>query len=141
GDPLYSHSNRFRNGRRNLRFLLPGTLETAGDPEAELLSLLPERFGEWEALDRAQYLEVRTFLEGYLLPSQGDRMLRAAGVDGRYPFLDHRVAEFAARLPARLRLHGLEEKYLLRRAVSPLLPAAIGRREKQPYRAPLLRPF
>lgn len=141
GDPLYSHSNRFRNGRRNLRFLLPGALEAAGDPEAELLSLLPERFGEWEALDRAQYLEVRTFLEGYLLPSQGDRMLRAAGVDGRYPFLDHRVAEFAARLPARLRLHGLEEKYLLRRAVSALLPAAIGRREKQPYRAPLLRPF
>jgi asparagine synthase (glutamine-hydrolysing) len=76
-----------------------------------------------------------------LLSSQGDRMLMGNSVEGRFPFLDYRVAEFAARLPDRLRLQGLQEKYLLRKAVAPLLPKNIGRREKRPYRSPVLQAF
>jgi asparagine synthase (glutamine-hydrolysing) len=68
-------------------------------------------------------------------------MLMGNSVEGRFPFLDHRVAEFAARLPDGAKLRGLEEKYLLRRAVRPLLPAHVVRREKRPYRAPILRAF
>jgi len=51
------------------------------------------------------------------------------------------VAEFAARLPDGAKLAGLREKHLLRRAVKPLLPADIVKREKRPYRAPILRAF
>lgn len=68
-------------------------------------------------------------------------MLMANSVEGRFPFLDVHVAEFAAELPERLRLRDLEEKYLLRRSVSPILPTEITRRPKRPYRAPILRPF
>jgi asparagine synthase (glutamine-hydrolysing) len=56
------------------------------------------------------------FLSNYLLSSQGDRMAMANSVEGRYPFLDHRVIEFASRLPAKLKLNGLNEKYILKKA-------------------------
>ena len=60
----------------------------------------------------------------------------AASVEGRYPFLDHRLIEFAGRLPSRWKIRGLREKYILRRAVGDWLPPGIALRTKQPYRAP-----
>jgi asparagine synthase (glutamine-hydrolysing) len=75
-------------------------------------------------------------MTGYLLGSQGDRMAMANAVEGRFPFLDHRVIEFANRLPPHLKLRGLTEKYLLRKSMAGLLPEAVRRRTKQPYRAP-----
>ena len=69
---------------------------------------------------KAQYLEIATFFEGYLLHSQGDRMLMGHSIEGRFPFVDVRLAELAARLPDSLRLRGLQEKYALRRAVARL---------------------
>lgn len=140
-DPLYSHHNRLRNGSRNLRFMSPEARAAAGDSADALLAVLPEGFTDFGPLGQAQYLETVTFMQGYLLHSQGDRMLMGNGVEGRFPFLDHRVAEFAMSLPARLRLNGLEEKYLLRRAVTPIVPQQVTKRSKRPYRAPLLRPF
>jgi asparagine synthase (glutamine-hydrolysing) len=121
-----------------------GVLEDAtlqGDSKQRLLNYLPDNFSRFSNLSKAQYLEIHTFLSGYLLSSQGDRMLMGNSVEGRFPFLDYRVAEFAARLPDRLRLQGLQEKYLLRKAVAPLLPKNIGRREKRPYRSPILQAF
>lgn len=143
-DPLYSHRPRFRTTARNLRFLSPGALAAAGrvgDPEARVLARLPEGFGSMGPLGQAQYLEITTFLTGFLLHSQGDRMLMANGVEGRFPFLDVRVAEFAASLPERLRLRDLREKYLLRKSLAKVLPDEINRRPKRPYRAPILRAF
>jgi asparagine synthase (glutamine-hydrolysing) len=60
----------------------------------------------------------------------------AHAVEGRFPFLDHRVAEFAASLPPHLKMRALNEKYLLKRAANGIVPPAIIRRNKQPYRAP-----
>jgi asparagine synthase (glutamine-hydrolysing) len=143
-DPLYSHRPRFEHAARTLRFLAPGTLEAGhapGDPTSSVCARLPSDFQSYGTLGRAQYLEIITFLTGYLLHSQGDRMLMGNSVEGRFPFLDHRVAEFAARLPDSAKLPGLREKYVLRQAVRPLLPADIVRREKRPYRAPILRAF
>ncbi len=143
-DPLYSHRIRMRNTGRNVRFLRTDVREAVahgGSAETELLAALPGDFGDQGPLGRAQYLEIRTFMEGYLLHSQGDRMLMGHSVEGRFPFLDYRVAEFAAALPERLRLRDLEEKYLLRRSVLPLLPREIAEREKRPYRAPIVRAF
>ncbi len=143
-DPLYSHRPRFRTTARNLRFLSPevrASAESVGDPEERLIASLPPDFGAMGKLGQAQYLEINTFLSGFLLPSQGDRMLMGSSVEGRFPFLDVNVAEFAASLPERLRLNGIREKYLLRKAMAPLLPKAINERPKRPYRAPILRPF
>ena len=143
-DPLYSHRPRFKTTARNQRFLSPevrASVEAAGRPEDRLVARLPAAFAAMGPLGQAQYLEITTFLEGYLLHSQGDRMLMANSVEGRFPFLDVHVAEFAARLPERLRLRDLQEKYLLRKAVAPLLPDAVARRPKRPYRAPILRAF
>ena len=58
-------------------------------------------------------------------------------VEGRFPYLDFRVAELSTKLPDSLRLRGLHEKYALRRAVARYLPEQIVRRAKQPYRAPI----
>jgi asparagine synthase (glutamine-hydrolysing) len=68
-------------------------------------------------------------------------MAMAHSVEGRFPFLDHRVIEFAGRLPARLKLRALNEKYLLKRAGGHLVPESVSRRPKQPYRAPDARSF
>src|SRR5690606_23292794 len=119
-DPLYSHRLRFANGTRNLRFMTPAFMADAqrsAAPEDVLLGHLPAGFDAMTGLGKAQQLEVTTFLTGYLLQSQGDRMLMGNSVEGRFPFLDHRLAEFAARLPDRLRLNGLQEKYLLRKSL------------------------
>ena len=90
----------------------------------------------WDPLSRGQWLEMTTLLAGYILASQGDRMLMANSVEGRFPFLDPDVVEFANALPARHKLFGLDEKYLLKRAFADLVPDEIIHRPKQPYRAP-----
>src|SRR5688500_16354789 len=145
GHPLYSHQPRFDHAARGLRVfhrdVLAASLTSSGDPRERLIARLPAEFGSWSTLARAQYLEIATFMCGYLLHSQGDRMLMGNSVEGRFPFLDYRVAEFAARLPDAMKLRGLREKHVLRSAVAPLLPREITDREKRPYRAPILRAF
>jgi asparagine synthase (glutamine-hydrolysing) len=60
----------------------------------------------------------------------------ANAVEGRFPFLDHRLVELAAQIPPRLKLRGLTEKHVLREAARTLVPARMAARPKQPYRAP-----
>jgi asparagine synthase (glutamine-hydrolysing) len=98
--------------------------------------MLPEGYARWDPLCQAQYLETAILMPGYILSSQGDRMAMAHSVEGRFPFLDHRVAELAAQIPPRWKMKGLNEKYVLKRAVRGLVPDAVLRRTKQPYRAP-----
>ncbi len=92
-------------------------------------------------MERAQFLEMSIFLPQYLLSSQGDRVAMAHSIEGRYPFLDPRLVEFANRLPARLKLRGLREKYLLRKVARKFLPERIVERRKRAYRAPIHRSF
>jgi asparagine synthase (glutamine-hydrolysing) len=106
------------------------------DARAELLATLPDGFGGWSHLGQDQYLEVRTLLAGYILASQGDRMLMANSVEGRFPFLDADVVELANSLPDEHKLRVLDEKHVLKRMSNGLIPASIARRKKQPYRAP-----
>jgi asparagine synthase (glutamine-hydrolysing) len=136
--PLYSHLLRFANGARAARVLRPTPGgATVDDLVNELERATPPAFAQFTPLGRAQYLEIATFLTGYLLHAQGDRMLMGNSVEGRFPYLDHRVAEFAASLPDRYRLLGLTEKHILRHATTGLVPDSIRRRVKQPYRAPI----
>jgi asparagine synthase (glutamine-hydrolysing) len=137
-DPLFSHLPRFLIGSRIKDFYTTEFKSgLAGiDVIGELRSSLPARFFGWSSLNQAAYLEMTTLLSNYLLSSQGDRMAMAHGVEGRFPFLDHRLFEFAAALPTSSRLRGLREKEILRRWSTRVLPAGIKARGKQPYRAP-----
>lgn len=103
---------------------------------ADFLGTLPEAFPRWSALAQDQHIEIRTLLAGYLLSSQGDRMLMAHSVEGRFPFLDQDVVALADSLPARYKLRALDEKHVLKRAARGVVPNAILERRKQPYRAP-----
>lgn len=140
--PEYSHLLRWRNGRRNCRFLSQEVQnQLAKQPDPELQALLPRNGERWAPLSRAQFIEIKIFLSQYLLSSQGDRMAMAHSVEGRFPFLDPRVVEFCNRLPPRLKLRALKEKYLLKKLGLRWLPPEICQRPKRPYRAPIHRSF
>jgi asparagine synthase (glutamine-hydrolysing) len=111
------------------------------DGYAEVRHLLPPGYARWDGFCQAQYLEATHLLPGYILSSQGDRMAMAHSVEGRFPFLDYRVVEFAARIPPRLKMKVLNEKYLLKRCARGLVPPSVLARSKQPYRAPEGRCF
>jgi asparagine synthase (glutamine-hydrolysing) len=140
--PFYSHAIRWGNTARIRRFLAhqPETSAITGRGY-QLPPPPPPHFFEWSHLAQAQYLEMRIFLAQYLLSSQGDRMAMAHSVEGRFPFLDHRVVEFCNQLPPRLKLRGLTEKWLLKQLGRKLVPTDIWQRPKQPYRAPIHRSF
>ncbi len=140
GSPFYSHQLRWANTARLRRFL-DHPNGGRGLRNAEHPIELPAGFAEWSSLSQAQYLEMVTFLSPYLLSSQGDRVAMAHSVEGRYPFLDYRVVEFCNRLPADMKLRGLNEKWLLRRLAQALVPDEIRRRTKRPYRAPIQASF
>ena len=136
--PYFAHIPRWTTTRRAWQFFSPELKASlAGfDPYRAFLDFAPNAATRWSGLARDQYAEAHTLLSGYLLASQGDRMAMASSIEGRFPFLDHRVIEFANRLPPRYKLRGLTEKYILKKAVRGLLPETIRRRTKQPYRAP-----
>lgn len=104
--------------------------------EEKIANLFPEQAKKWHPFHRAQYLEIKTLMSCYLLTSQGDRMLASNSVEGRFPFLDHTLIEFANRLPPKVKMKAMKEKNLLRKMAANYLPPAISQRHKQPYRAP-----
>jgi len=138
-DPFYAHRIRWNNTAWTLRLLAPD-VRAAADParmEADILAHLPEGWRNWNALSRAQLVEMDSFLTPYLLASQGDRVAMANSIEVRYPFLDPDVVDFCNALPPRLKMLGLRDKLPLRRIAKDLLPAEIGQRPKRPYRAPM----
>jgi asparagine synthase (glutamine-hydrolysing) len=127
-----------------VRSLYRSEIGSAIGPDETLDALrrrLPAGFGGWEDLDRAAWLEVTTLLEPYLLSTQGDRVSMAHGVEGRYPFLDHRVYAHSVDLAADRKLSETDDKIALRDLARDLLPDEIAVRGKQPYRAPEVTPF
>jgi asparagine synthase (glutamine-hydrolysing) len=136
--PGFAHATRWQAAAALQRLFSPELRRAAQpvDVTARLLASLPEDFSRWSFLAQDQYLEVRTLLSGYLLASQGDRMLMGHSVEGRFPFLDAEVVELANSLPARYKLRVLDEKHVLKRSARGLIPDEILRRPKQPYRSP-----
>jgi len=104
--------------------------------EIKIAALFPSEAVSWHSFHRAQYLEIKTLMSGYLLNSQGDRMLARNSVEGRFPYLDHNLIEFANRLPPKIKMKAMREKNILRKMAQRYLPPEIGQRHKQPYRAP-----
>lgn len=142
-DPIASHATRIAATgavRALYRPEVAAELSSRRGLEA-LRDSLPEGFAARDPLERAAWLEVRTLLGPYLLATQGDRMAMAHGVEGRFPFLDHRVVACAGELPPARKLDGLRDKVALRELAAGLLPAEIAERPKQPYKAPEVEPF
>lgn len=142
--PYYSHLIRWQNTAQIKSLFTPEFRAKMGTEEealAELDAYLDPDMMQWHPLSRAQYLETVLFMSGYLLSSQGDRMMMGASIEGRFPFLDHRLVEFAATIPPRHKLRHLREKHVLRAAFRDLIPERIAERPKQPYRAPISRCF
>ncbi len=138
GLATFAHGPRWATTQRTWQFFSAPMRAELGDPDASarLLTRLPAEVSRYHPMGRDQYVEAHTLLTGYLLSSQSDRVAMAHSVEGRFPFLDHRLIEFANRLPPTLKIRGLTEKFILRRAMRGLLPEDVATRTKQPYRAP-----
>jgi asparagine synthase (glutamine-hydrolysing) len=136
--PIFAHVPRWTTSQRALGLLSPAWRAEIGgfNPLDAFEATLPANIRDWSPLAQDQYVEAKSLLAGYLLSSQGDRVAMANSIEGRVPYLDHRVIEFANRLPPSFKIRGMTEKYLLRRALADLLPDDIVNRTKQPYRAP-----
>lgn len=103
--------------------------------------ILPDNYNSWTLLQKNQFLEMKTLLSGYLLSSQGDRMSMAHSVEGRYPFLDHRLVEKVFYFQDKLKLKGFSQKHLLKESFKQTIPTSIIQRPKMPYQAPDLKSF
>jgi asparagine synthase (glutamine-hydrolysing) len=141
--PFYSHILRWKNTSGIQNFFsedLKSNLNNHDNYE-DVRKILPPCFDHYGRLNKSQWLETVIFMSSYLLSSQGDRVSMANSVEGRYPFLDYRVMEFAAKLPPDYKMHGLNEKYILKRMINGRLPESILKRPKQAYRAPIAHSF
>lgn len=104
-------------------------------------NVLPGNYSAWSLLQKNQFIEMRTLLSGYLLSSQGDRMSLAHGIEGRYPFLDHRLIELLFSYPDEFKLNGSIQKFLLKECYQDAIPKSIIERPKRPYMAPDFKSF
>ncbi len=74
-----------------------------------------------DALNQSLYLWSKTVMAGYILTMLGDRMEMGHSIEGRVPFLDHKVVELVASQPVNQKIRGMTEKYVLREAVKDVI--------------------
>jgi len=141
--PFYSHALRWNNTSNIQNYFSDNLRSNINnyDQYEVVRRMLPEGFDNYDRLNKSQWLESSIFMSSYLLSSQGDRVAMANSVEGRYPFLDYRVMEFAAKLPPDFKMHGLNEKFVLKRMMKNRLPESVLKRPKQAYRAPISSSF
>jgi asparagine synthase (glutamine-hydrolysing) len=113
--------------------LVPAALG-GGDPYAPSLAYFQQVNGRSGLLGRLLHTDIKTYLVELLMKQ--DQMSMSASIESRVPFLDHKLVEFAARLPDRLKLRGLTTKRILREAIRGLLPEEILTRRKMGFPVP-----
>ena len=135
-DALYLDGFAVFSRLRQASLLTDDAMDAAGraDPYAVARRLLDECDAR-STLDRLLYLDTKTYLHELLMKQ--DQMSMSASIESRVPFLDHPLVEFAASLPARMKLRGGTTKYVLRRAMRHRLPAAILERPKMGFPVPI----
>jgi asparagine synthase (glutamine-hydrolysing) len=104
------------------------------DPWAAALAAIEPKGGDW--LSAIQYSDLESYLPLDIL-TKVDRMTMAHSIEARPPLLDHKLVEFAATVPAHIRLRGGTTKYLLKRAMRGILPDGIIDRPKHGFAVPL----
>lgn len=131
---LFSHEIRYQNGKFAQRLLADPELGAQAFESLSAYADNDEVFAGSDPVQRAQWLEYKTLLCGYLLSTQGDRMGMAHGVENRCPFLDPNVVAMSGAVNRQF--DGIwREKAVLKQAF-PELPDEIRTRHKHPYRAP-----
>jgi asparagine synthase (glutamine-hydrolysing) len=139
-DRLFSHDLRWSKVARLQSYFLPEVrAQFVPDlVQRQVEQQLPSDFDRWDWAAKAQAVEVMTFMTPYLLGPQGDRVAMAHAVEGRFPFLDHRLIELVNSFPVSFKLRTLaQDKHILRHFASSRLPATVAQRPKVPYRAPV----
>lgn len=107
-----------------------------GDIYAQARHLAEEECDADNIVECMQSLDTRLYLAEDIL-TKVDRASMAVSLEVRAPFLDPRVAEYAASLPASYKLRGLKSKYILKQAAAPLLPSFVGKRGKKGFGVPV----
>jgi asparagine synthase (glutamine-hydrolysing) len=87
-------------------------------------------------LDSLLYIDSKTYLPGDIL-TKVDRMSMAVSLEARVPLLDHKLIEFVTRIPASMKMAGLETKHLFKRAIGDLVPPEVVNRPKQGFGVPI----
>ncbi len=85
---------------------------------------------------RRSYIDYKLRLSDHLLGEHGDRMFFSHSVEGRHPFLDKELISFVTTIPDKYKLHGVKEKYILKKAAEGIVPDEIVKRKKFPFQAP-----
>ena len=118
--------------------LASSTLERTApnDPYTDIRNYAAQTDAE-TLLDKLLYVDMKTYLHELLMKQ--DQMSMAASVESRVPFLDHKLVEFTARLPTRLKLRGWTTKYILRESMKSILPSSIISRPKMGFPVPFGR--
>lgn len=96
-----------------------------------------------DALHQSLYLWSKTVMRSYILTVLGDRMEMAHSIEGRVPFLDHKLVEVIVSQPVNQKIRGMTEKFVLREAVKDVITDTVYRRQKHPFLSPpaTLHPF
>ncbi len=97
---------------------------------------LAQRVAGRDRLNQVLYINAKTVLPNFILNYLGDRMEMAHSIEGRVPFLDHHVAEVAARVPVDMKVKGIREKHVLREAAKDVLLPEVYDRQKHPFTTP-----
>lgn len=110
-------------------------------PLVSALDRLPlaQRVAGRDRLNQMLYVNAKTVLPNFILNYLADRMEMAHSIEGRVPFLDHHVADAAARVPVNMKVKGIREKHVLREAAKDVLIPEVYDRQKHPFTTPPTR--
>lgn len=138
---LHPGSGGFRtrgqwSGQWSRRLFGPALKSVADADRAPFLRAWGETPAHWSDMQRRQYTDLITALPDNLLVKT-DRMLMGFGVEGRVPFLDHRLVEFGLSLPDALKVRQHQGKWLLKRWAEPRLPPGHLARPKRGFHVPV----
>ncbi len=146
-------------GVKRLLGFVPSWIETFSARSVKMRALLAgdflEQFGQREGyqaffsdmdvrgqltgrdpLNQSLYIWAKTGLPSYILTMLGDRMEMAHSIEGRVPFLDHRLVEVICSQPVNQKIRGMTEKFVLREAVRDVITDTVYRRQKHPFLSP-----
>ncbi|MBI3506452.1 MAG: asparagine synthase (glutamine-hydrolyzing) [Proteobacteria bacterium] len=127
---------RIFSGAEKRALLRPAWQSAAGFDPAERARGLAAEVAGAHPLDQAMHIDIATWLPDDVL-TKVDRATMAWSLEARAPFLDHRLIEFAARLPVDMKMRGLKRKWLLKHSQRARLPAATLARRKAGFSSPV----
>jgi len=137
----YFHSVSILRGPMREQLFSPALRrELAGYDAQQVFDFHARRAGTDDPLALIQYLDLKTYLVGDI-NTKVDRASMAHSLEVREPLMDHKLIEWLATLPTQLKIRGQEGKFLLKKAMEPMLPADVLYRPKMGFSVPLARWF